>query len=285
LIINADGFGFAFGANQGIFECLQYGLVTSVSVNTSFEAVKEVKRLATEFPHVSIGVHLNLQVGRPVSRPESVGTLVDSAGNFRGTEFVPRLLSGKIKVADMAAELDAQVRVLTEQGIRPTHWDGHQNMHLYLPYFRVALRVARLHGITRMRCPRRWIYVSEGSSRRRLLWRYYLRNPKRVVTHLFGRCLCIWAHRNGFRTADRLISPAYADNTKKFYPGTWTRLMRDLPSGTNEVYCHPAYVDDFLRRHAKYVEEREEELRIFTSEELKRAVTEHKVELISFHDV
>jgi predicted glycoside hydrolase/deacetylase ChbG (UPF0249 family) len=61
--------------------------------------------------------------------------------------------------------------------------------------------------------------------------------------------------------------------------------METLPQGTSEIYCHPAYVDDVLKQHATYVYEREEEVKILTSDEVKDAARKYNVELISFREL
>lgn len=72
LIINADGFGFTYGINRAIRECAVAGTVTSTSCVTNFPAISEVRELQDDFPHLSIGVHFNLTVGRPVLPPDRV---------------------------------------------------------------------------------------------------------------------------------------------------------------------------------------------------------------------
>jgi predicted glycoside hydrolase/deacetylase ChbG (UPF0249 family) len=285
LIINADGFGFTYGNNLGIRETLQYGLVKSVSVNTSFPAVEETFGLIRQYPAVSIGVHLNLQVGIPVLPPSYIPSLVRADGEFHGTDFVKRLLSGKVRYSDMLRELDAQIRVLTDRGVKLTHFDSHQNMHLYPPYFFAAVRLARAHGIERMRCHCRWIFVADAVRRKAKVRRYYLHNPMRLLTQIGARTLNAYARWRGIRMADRLISPAYADGSKKYLLDTWLDIIVQLPSGTNEIYCHPGHPDETLRRYAKYVDERAYEIEVLTSEKLKKAIQDRKIQLISFRDI
>ena len=60
LIVNADGFGFGAGATQGILDAIREGhFISSVSVNANFPDAERIAELISEFPHVSIGVHLN----------------------------------------------------------------------------------------------------------------------------------------------------------------------------------------------------------------------------------
>jgi len=285
LIVNADGFGFAPGVNRGIRDAISGGVVTSVSCNANFPYIEELPALVERFPEVSVGIHLNLSVGKPISPCSEISSLVDAGGEFWRDRFVKRLMTGRISRKHMVAELDAQVRRMHELGVRPTHWDGHQNKHLYPPYFFAAMKVARRHGIRCLRSHRRYLLVRDASRRWKLLCRYYARHPVRMATHLGGRLATALARRRGFKAADRLITPAYADGSMKYHADTWTAVMQLLPPGVNEIYCHPGYPDDVLRAHAKYVDERQREVEVLTSPEIAGAVRDNGVELISFHDL
>jgi len=84
LIVNADGFGFGPGATQGIMEAIREGkFITSVSVNANFPDVAQVRNLVSEFPHISVGVHLNPMAGKPCLPPEQVRSLIGDDGYFQ----------------------------------------------------------------------------------------------------------------------------------------------------------------------------------------------------------
>ncbi len=62
-------------------------------------------------------------------------------------------------------------------------------------------------------------------------------------------------------------------------------MIKYLPVGVNEIYCHPGYVDDTLIKYARYVYEREDEVKILTSDDLKNEIMENNIGLISFKDL
>ncbi len=287
LIVNADGFGFAFGVNRGIEEAVAGGVVHSTSCVVNFPAIEALGDFAARHPHVSAGVHFNLSVGRPVSDPAHVRTLVDADGVLLGDRLPRRLVSGAVDREELRRELRAQVEVMVRQGVPPTHWDGHQNKHLFPPFFQDALAVAREAGIRRMRTPQRWVFPADRATEPRpaALARYYRAHPRRIATHTYGRALAAWARHAGMRTADRLVSPVQAEATGKWLLDTWLRIVERLPAGMSEVYCHPGYADDTLRAHARYVEEREIEIGILTSRELRDTIAAERVELASFRDL
>lgn len=287
LIVNADGFGFAPGVNRGIEAAVAAGVVRSTSCVVNFAEIEELPVFTARWPHVTAGVHFNLSVGRPVSDPADVRTLVDADGNFLGAALPGRLLSRNIDREHMRRELRAQAQRMIDLGTLPSHWDGHQNKHLYPPFFQDALAVARACGIRCMRTPRRFLVPArrDGDSRARALARYYARHPRRVLTHGYGRLLSRVGRRRGMCMADRLISPAYVGGTEKWVLDTWLRIIDELPPGTSEIYCHPGFPDDELRSRARYVDERELEVAVLTAEHLESRVRSRGIELASFGDL
>lgn len=284
LIVNADGFGFTPGNNRAIFETLAAGVVRSISVNANFPAVEEVARVVRDHPRVSIGVHFNLAVGRPVLDPAEVPSLVDREGRFLDTAFPRALLLGRVRRDEMRRELRAQVEVLRSLGVTPTHWDGHRNQHLLPRYYEVAMEVAWDAGIERMRTNRHCLFTGSASIVPAI--GHYVRHPDRLARHVLTALWMARARAAGFRMADRMITPVRAGSgTWKTDRAMWEALFRLLPPGTSEIYCHPGYPDETLRAHARYVEEREAEARVLSDPTLAEGAARQGVELISFHEV
>ena len=285
IIVNADGFGFTPGVNRGILETLKFGIVKSVSCNANFDAIEDLPELIAEFPQVSVGVHFNLSVGSPVCDPAEVPSLVGRDGTLLGEALVPKLLTGKIRQSEIEAELEAQALRMEQLGARISHWDGHENKHLYPQFFWAAMGVAKNHSIEALRTHRRYLFLDDPSNRLLRLSQYYVRNPRRILTHVGGRTSSFVARRRDFKMADRLISPSYADASAKQFMETWLAMMQLLPAGVNEIYCHPGYPDDLLRAHADYVDERADEVALLTSPELMEAISDRGIRLLSFWDL
>jgi len=88
-----------------------------------------------------------------------VASLVQEDGRFLPGygEFMARYLSGGVRDEEVEAEWSAADRALRGAGVRMTHLDSIQHLHLVPGLFRVALRIARANGIMAMRfraCPR-----------------------------------------------------------------------------------------------------------------------------------
>jgi len=285
LIINADGYGFTPGVNRGIVRTFEAGMIKSTSCTPNFGFLSGAGALARRFPDVSFGIHFNLSVGRPLTDPRDVPTLVGNDGCFVGSRLIYRICAGRVRLAEAVRELTAQAAVLADQGIRISHWDGHQNKHLWPLYFEAGCEVAKRFGIRAIRCHRRLMYGNAGAISCAKAWRFYSRHPAHIFSHAGGRWRTSQAERRGFVRADSLISPGYTDDSSKDVRSFWETLARTLSQGSHEIYCHPAEPDELLRANATYVEQRAAELELLTDSAIRRLFGDAGIELISFHEL
>lgn len=282
LIVNADGFGFGVGATQGVIDAIREGeFITSLSVNANFPDADRVREVVREFPHISIGVHVNPLAGKPCLPAHRVPSLVGPDGFFHNREFPHLLKKGAIALNELEAELDAQIRKVKElAGDRLTHLDSQGNGHLN--YFNIFLALARKWGLKRMRNNASSICLESphpAVSRAKV----YLCKPHVWLAHQYRKHQMRQARTVGMRMADDLITVGYASTGNKANPDNWVRLLKNLPPGTHEIYCHPAYPDETLQRWSYYHEDRGRELEILRNVDLREfALKEAGVELISF---
>jgi predicted glycoside hydrolase/deacetylase ChbG (UPF0249 family) len=281
LIVNADGFGFGPGATQGIMDAIREGnFISSVSVNANFPEVERIRDLVAQFPHISIGVHLNPMAGRPCLQPEQVPSLVGNDGYLQNEKFPGLLRKRAISESELEAELDAQIaKVKQLAGARLTHIDSQGNQHL--AYFNLFMKLARKWGIRRMRNNASLICLEApkaGLSRIKT----YMRRPHVWLAHLYRRRQMRKARAAGMRMAEKLVTVGYAGLGNKSNPENWKRIFSNLPAGTYEIYCHPAYPDETLRRWSVYCQERAQELAILRQKDLRDLARDAGIQIISF---
>jgi predicted glycoside hydrolase/deacetylase ChbG (UPF0249 family) len=164
---------------DGIFRGFRHGLLTSTSVlanapdvSRSLEQWKslETERAAGRLPSMAarerlgdpdcpfdLGIHLNLTQGRPLSSrypPE----LLDSEGRFSGifSLFTRMRSSGDRFHEAILAELEQQVQVVCDHGLRPTHLNGHQYIEMLPAISKVLPSLFERFGINvvRVACER-----------------------------------------------------------------------------------------------------------------------------------
>jgi predicted glycoside hydrolase/deacetylase ChbG (UPF0249 family) len=191
IVVHADDFGETIEITRGIRAAIEGGAVSSTTIMANMpgtaDALRQVSALADR---ASFGVHLNLCEGQPLTRGP---TLVDERGHFhRKRALFLRAVTGRLSLADVEAEITAQMSLVRDAGVRISHLDGHKHLHQLpvvaaavarvLPRFGVErVRLTRLGGLTRARgastLVREVLSVPAGVAFRR----GHLRSPRRTV--------------------------------------------------------------------------------------------------------
>ena len=152
VIVCADDLGLSPGVTQGILEAHRDGVVRSTSLLVTFTGAEEAATRARAERTLEVGLHVDLVGGAPASEPSRVRSLVDADGRFhRLPQFTARLLSGRIRLAEVATEVRAQAARAREWGIEPRAWDSHRHTHLIPPASQVVAVVARQEGVRYLR--------------------------------------------------------------------------------------------------------------------------------------
>ena len=83
LIVNADDFNLTPGVTRGILKAHDQGMVMSTTVLINLPLEPALVRRASRRKQLGVGLHLNITLGRPVSPPGKIRTLLKPEGNFR----------------------------------------------------------------------------------------------------------------------------------------------------------------------------------------------------------
>lgn len=156
LVINADDLGADEPRNEGIFEAIDAGVVTSASLLANGPALEDaIARIRSlKKRRVSFGFHLNLSQGIPLAAGHR--RLVGPDGNFPGKIAAQKLLMHRGNAGlekEIEVEMESQLARLRGAGIEVRHMDGHQHIHLFPAVASLALRLAERHGIRWVRMP------------------------------------------------------------------------------------------------------------------------------------
>jgi len=134
LIFNADDFGSHPSISRGIIQAIEHGVVRSTTVMANLVDDASLAALAA-LPQVSVGVHLNLTKGRPLTAfpPDCLENGWFSRAKLFQPDGAPLLPEYAIRT-----ELEAQVQKLVEAGLKLTHLDSHHNIHAFVNVLHVA---------------------------------------------------------------------------------------------------------------------------------------------------
>jgi len=152
LVVTADELGLSTKRNQGIVDAHCKGIVTSASMLPYGPAFREAVKIAKALPKLDIGIHLNLSEGEPMVLGHK--TLTGPDGHFLGRqEARRRARESKFDLREIEREVDAQIDTLKSAGLRITHVNSVDHMHIRGNLAQSVSIVAKKHGIRCFRCP------------------------------------------------------------------------------------------------------------------------------------
>ena len=265
LIVHADDLGMAHSVNAATVKAFDSGLVNSGSIMVPCPWLSEIATYAREHPQADLGLHLTLTSEwtsyrwGPVLPKDRVTSLLDKSSYFYLTESEA---AAHADAKEAEAEIRAQIERARAFGIQPTHLDSHMGtLYQNKALFEVFLRVARENKL-----------------------------PIRVAKE--------WFNRTDFLPAllkaddvfiDRIIdiNPSVpAADWSKFY----SEAIRNLQPGITEIVVHLAYDDREMRAaslgHPDWGSAwRQRDFDFFTSDEFRRLLKEHQIQLITWRDL
>ena len=258
LIINADDYGISPGVNAGILEAVRAGIVTSISVMVNTPAFADGMRALAALPHPpSVGLHVNLTAGFPVTPAAGIPSLVRSSGAlYPLSALVIRACAARVHPRHIEREVRAQLTCLRQAWPDVRHVDSHQHVHA-LPGVWEAVRRAA-DGI-RMREPCEPAGRTAGRLKRLAIatsWRIATRRGASASTHVRG----IGMHGSRHYLEDLLST------------------LDRLPAGVTELIVHPGRRDPSIAPFDPYDAPREAELAALLSDPLRRRV--HRGDLV-----
>ncbi len=283
LIVNADDFGYTSGVNRAIVEAHTDGVVTSSTLMANGQAFAAAVNLAKNFPRLSVGCHVVLTNGEPVSPAIQIPSLTDGTAFCDGmATFALRAMSGAMKPSEIALEATAQIRKLQSAGISVSHFDTHKHTHLFPNILRPLLRAAADCGVRAVRNPFGPCLPLRSSQllARPSLWKRYL--EVQVLNRFAGKFREA-VDREGFATPDGTLGILV---TGVLDESLFLAISRSIPEGTWEFVCHPGYNDaDLGTAKTRLRASREVELRVLTLPAARELLQQEGIELISYREL
>ncbi len=181
LIITADDYGMCESVNRAIDACISAKVVLSTNVMTNMDAANDAASLKEKFPYVSVGVHYNFTVGKPISPIDKVRSLVDDNGIFLSYKKIREKCKDKAyRFDEVVTEMNAQFERYMEICGTPDYWNTHENVHVYPELYQLFVDTSLGFGIKKMRSHQRiFVPSSTGKSDKSLKWT--LTNPIKQI--------------------------------------------------------------------------------------------------------
>jgi predicted glycoside hydrolase/deacetylase ChbG (UPF0249 family) len=218
LIVTADDVGLDRGMTEGAIRAYHDGIVTACSVVANGIDFNDAMARLRDVPWLEVGVHLALVEERSLT-----------TGSVMPRNYVRYLLGRK---PDPERELRAQIERVLKSGIRVTHLNGHQHLHV-LP--RIATIVARLSHEYRIPYVRR---VDDRGGRAGRVRRAQIAVLNRLGRRAHGKNdHTIGVAEAGHLTAERIVE------LLEYVEGV-TELVTHPGVGVSRFYAHWGYAWD-----------------------------------------
>jgi predicted glycoside hydrolase/deacetylase ChbG (UPF0249 family) len=275
LVVNADDLGLHADIDRGIEAAHREGIVTSASISAVGASFEQAVELCGRNPGLDIGVHLTLVGERPLTDASALGGLVTGDGRFVDSHpaLVARALTTRLKPEAVRRELEAQIERVQRAGLRPSHLDGHQHVHLLPAVWPVVVELAHRHRIRWVRVPSFSPLSSGSPGPLGLVMRLGLNALQRVRRAALG----------GLRSAD--VTPALGQSGH-LDPDGIARALSRVPRGAiAELVTHPGVTTAELQGRYDWGYDWSAETAALQSPELRRVIEREGFALRRFSDL
>jgi len=277
LILNADDFGLASGANRAIIQAYQAGMLNGASLMMGGVACEEAVELARANPGLQVGLHLTLLQGRALINHPQFPSITDRYGNFNNDPILTgmRFFFLKSLRRQIKAEIIAQIEAFQATGLPLSHIDGHLNIHMHPTVFDLLVELMPKYGITTFRL-----------SRERLAPELRIAPHRRIGKAVDAFIFRILAER--CRPVLDRLGIGYATEVKgllnsgEMSEEYLLKALDVLQDGTTEIYFHPGCCpDDEL---AKWMPgyRHEDELAALTSQLVRGTLRQRDIRLRNY---
>lgn len=246
IIVRADDLGYSKGVNCGIEESVRNGIIKSVGFMVNmpesqhgYEMIKDLE--------VCLGQHTNICVGKPLSDPKDIPSLVDENGEFKSSKTYRAAKEDFVNLDEVILEIEAQYQKFKEiTGKKPSYFEGHAVASDN--FFKGLEIVAKRHGLD-----------------------YLAMNPHGMVP--FGKVK--------MKMVMESMVPEY-DPVKTLKN---MALNKEEENVVSTMVCHPGYLDAYIMDTSSLLKPRVLEVEMAVSDEVKKWLDDNEIELVTYDDV
>ena len=243
LIMRADDLGISEGVNLGIEKAVRHGMITCVGLMPNMVDAKHGFNLIKDLD-VCLGQHSNICLGKPLSNPKLIPSLVDENGEFYTSSIINHRKIDTISIKECEIELEAQLKRFIEiTGKNPDYFEGHAVFSIH--YLQAIENVAKKYHL------------------------YYVNpmDPK-------------WVEKNGIHGLGMI--PLNEQGLYNPYDYFDSHLDDIQNNDCTIAVFHPGYLDQYILEHSSYTLIRTKECEFLCSQWLIDWIAKHQIELVDF---
>jgi len=275
IIINADDFGLCDGVNKAVAQAHTIGVLTSATILPNMPAAKDAVKIAKQLPTLGVGVHLNLSMGKPISKDKSVKSLLNKTGELGLPPLKLALLSSlshEFRTA-IRTELASQIQWVIDNGLTPTHLDSHKHIHTFPAIFPIVCELAKKFHIPAVR------FTYEPKQLSRPPWPLPSEGGKKRAQKLRALAKINRIQNANFLKTDALLGIAHSG---KINVNFFRAVALYCPVKTAEVMTHPILADTNVPDEAGHLHQQNAELEALCSERTKQYFIDAKINPLHF---
>ncbi|UQS82816.1 ChbG/HpnK family deacetylase [Bombilactobacillus folatiphilus] len=245
IIIRADDLGYSEAVNLGIIKTVQNGLIKNVGVMVNMPTVLEAVQILQKInPHIDLGLHVVICMGRPLQNACQLPSLTMPDGTFKTSKMYRKATRDFVSLDEVVSEIEAQYqRFVKLVGRQPDYFEGHA---VVSDNFVKGLKiVAQRHHLK---------YLE-----------YHFDDQPTLV-----------ARQKLYIEMDSM-EPNYDP-----YRTLRTTALTKHDDGYEVMVCHPGYLDNFILQHSSLTIPRTQEVAMLCDPQTKIWLWDHEVELIKY---
>ena len=275
LIINADDLGVNTQRTHGIFQCFEFGIVTSATLLPNATDSDRAGKQARE-KKLPTGLHLNLTEEYPLSKAEGIESLLEGNGMFLvGDRMRKALDQGEVKKEHLEREIRAQMEWFFDTVGAPTHVDSHHHIHTHPMVAAALIPALERYGVRFVRIPLEeplppfgYIISDEQIEKVRRI-----NDAANIARDMYGAY--------GIATSDHFRGLTLAGNAAL---KNLRHILGRLPEGVTELMVHPGSACTYGTPF-DLDPQRQTELRMLTDVSIAEELCERGIKLGTYGDL
>ncbi len=245
-MIRADDLGFSEAVNYGIQKTVESGMIRNIGFMVNMASSIHGWKLVKDFD-ICLGQHTNICVGKPITDPSKIPSLVQENGEFKSSSIYRNAKEDFVVLDEAVLEIEAQYQRFVEiTGREPEYFEGHAVASNH--FFQALEVVADRHGL-----------------------RYQPASFDGSATLVKGHKVYFWMDSMGqdydpAKAFRKMIENAHED-------------------GVDLMIFHPGYLDDYILTHSSLTVPRTRETAFLTSEDFSAYVKEKGISFLLYRDI
>ena len=244
LLIRADDLGFSEAVNYGIEKTVKQGIIKTVGLMVNMDATIHGFNLIKD-ANVCLGLHTNICVGRPISNPKDIPSIIQANGEFRTSSEYRKAEKDFVNLDEVVMEIEAQYKRFVEiTGHNPHYFEGHAVASEN--FFKGLEIVAQKYNLPLL------LFSFDGQP---ILFR-----ETKLYIHMDSM-------NTGYNPEKSLKSISFHQDSVEMF------------------VCHPGYLDEYILNHSSLTIPRTQEVEMLCNPGIEEWIQNSDIELVTYDDL